>query len=82
MRKRIIIILLLLLFSPQVFAYKEYYFDENGNKCYRVLDPKDFKRYKNAPKRSFKRVPRVNWEITDAMRARKMTSSQYTHRKF
>ena len=80
MRSFILIALIFLLTSP-VEAYKVYSYDSNGNRIYRTVEQKDFARYKNAPKRSYVRKPRVSWEITDAMRARKMTSSDFTHRK-
>ena len=75
-----ILILSLLILTPQAFAYKVYWYDANGNRVYRTVEQKDFAKYKNAPKRSFVRQPRTNWEITDRMRARKMTISQYTNR--
>ena len=76
----LILILSLLILTPQAFAYKVYWYDANGNRVYRTVEQKDFAKYKNAPRRSYVRVPRTNWEISDAMRARKMTSSQMTHR--
>ena len=66
---------------PSVEAYKVYSYDSNGNRVYRTVEQKDFAKYKNAPRRSYIRKPRTNWEITDSMRARKRTSSEYTHRK-
>ena len=68
--------------SQSAFAYKVYYYDENGERVYKTIEQKDFAKYKNAPRRAFVRYPRKNWEITDRMRARKMTSSQYTHRNY
>ena len=64
-----------------VEAYRVYSYDSNGNRVYRTVEQKDFAKYKNAPRRSYVRRPRTNWEITDSMRARKKTSSEYTHRK-
>ena len=66
---------------PSAEAYKVYSYDSNGNRVYRTIEQKDFAKYKNAPRRSYIRKPRLNWEITDKMRARKRTSSDYTHRK-
>ena len=65
---------------PSVEAYKVYWYDSNGNRVYRTIEQKEFSRYKNAPRRSFVRCPRTNWEISERMRARKMTSSQFTNR--
>lgn len=62
-------------------AYKVFSYDSDGNRIYRTVEPKDYARYKNAPRRSYIRRPRLNWEITDNMRARKRTSSYFTHRK-
>ena len=70
MRYVICIFLLIQLVSP-VFAYKVFYYDEEGNRIYRTIEQKDFAYYKNAPRRAFIRQPRTNWEITDTMRARK-----------
>ena len=75
-----ILIALIFSFVPSVEAYKVYSYDSNGNRVYRTVEQKDFAKYKNAPRRSYIRKPRTNWEITDSMRARKRTSSQFTHR--
>lgn len=64
----------------QASAYKVFYYDMQGNRVYKTIEQKDFAKYKNAPRRSYIRKPRTNWEITDQMRARKRTSSQMTHR--
>ena len=80
MRSFLSLALILLLISPAE-AYKVYSYDSNGNRVYRTVEQKDFAKYKNAPRRSYIRRPRTNWEITDSMRARKKTSSEYTHRK-
>ncbi len=78
---KIFVCLIALIFGAQmVCAYKVYYYNENGERVYRTIEQKDFAKYKNAPKRAFIRHPRGNWEITDRMRARKLTSSQLTHR--
>ena len=66
---------------PSVEAYKVYSYNSNGDKVYKTVEQKDFARYKNAPRRSYIRKPRANWEITDRMRSRKKTSSDFTHRK-
>ncbi|MBQ7882569.1 MAG: hypothetical protein IJ312_07665 [Treponema sp.] len=80
MKKLIIVLVVYLLFVSKSYAYKVYSYDNNGNRVYRTIEQKDFARYKNAPRRTFVRTPRTNWEITDRMRARKLTSSQFTHR--
>ena len=61
-------------------AYKEFSYNENGERVYRTISQEDFAKYKKFRKRTFVYHPRTNWEITDSMRARKMTISQYTHR--
>ena len=66
---------------PPAEAYKVYSYDSDGNRVYKTVEQKDFAKYKKAPRRSYIRRPRTNWEITDSMRARKKTSSEYTHRK-
>ena len=77
------ILVFLIFFSTlPAEAYKVFSYDANGNRVYRTVEQKDFAYYKNAPRRAFIRRPRVNWEITDAMRARKKTSSDFTHRKY
>ena len=81
MYKALCFILSLIFFAPSVEAYKVYFYNEKGERVYKTIEQKDFAKYKNAPRRTFIRYPRKNWEITDGMRARKMTSSQYTHRK-
>lgn len=71
MRKTFCLLVFLLIFSSKVFAYKVYYYDTEGNRVYRTIEQKDFAKYKNRKRRSYVRTPRTNWEITDAMRARK-----------
>ena len=78
--RNFLLVFLILLFASPAEAYKVYSYDENGNRVYRTIEQKDFAKYKYAPKRAFVRRPRTNWEITPQMRARKLTSSQYTHR--
>ena len=81
MKKIILMLLLINFFMPaEVFAYKVYWYDSAGNRVYKTIEQKDFARYKNAPKRSYVRKPRTNWEMSPAMRSRKRTSSQFTHR--
>ena len=80
MRGFLLLIFILIFISPAE-AYKVYSYDSNGNRVYRTVEQKDFAKYKNAPRRSYVRKPRANWDITDKMRARKKTSSQFTHRK-
>ncbi len=75
-----LILLVLIVYAQTAEAYKVYSYNENGERVYRTVEQKDFAKYKNAPRRAFVRYPRKNWEITEGMRARKMTSSQYTHR--
>ena len=67
--------------SP-VEAIKRYWYNENGERVYESITQEDIRRVKNAPRRSYIRVPRTNWEITPAMRARKKTTSQFTHRNY
>ena len=73
MRKLIALIVFSALFLPEAFAYKVYYYDSQGKRIYRTVEQKDFAKYKNRKRRAYVRVPRTNWEITDAMRARKRT---------
>lgn len=65
------VILLFFVLVPEGFAYKVYYYDACGKRIYRTIEQKDFAKYKNRQRRSYVRTPRTNWEITDAMRARK-----------
>ena len=81
MYKILCFLLMVLLFPSSAEAYKVYSYNERGERVYKTIEQKDFAKYKNAPRKAFIRHPRKNWEITDRMRARKMTSSQYTHRK-
>lgn len=71
MRKFLFFLVVFILISPKALAYKVFYYDAEGNRVYRTVEQKEFARYKNAKRRAFVRVPRTNWEITDAMRARK-----------
>lgn len=71
MRKAFCLLVIWLFLTSQASAYKVFYYDSEGNRIYRTVEQKDFAKYKNAKRRSFVRVPRTNWEITDAMRARK-----------
>ena len=63
-----------------VNAYKVFSYNENGERVYRTIPQEDFAKYKKYSQYAFVYRPRTNWEITDSMRARKMTTSQYTHR--
>lgn len=72
--------LFILMTIPQAHAFKVYSYNSEGDRVYKTIEQKDFAKYKNAPRRSFIRKPRTNWEITPQMRARKQTSSQFTHR--
>lgn len=80
MIKAVVIFVLMLFFIPKADAYKVFYYDADGNRIYKTIEQKDFAKYKNRPRRSYVRIPRTNWEITDSMRARKHTTSQTTHR--
>ena len=71
MRKVFCLLVLLIFLSNEAFAYKVYYYDSQGKRVYRTVEQKDFAKYKNRKRRSYVRTPRTNWEITDAMRARK-----------
>ena len=73
MIKHLCIFISMLILSPSALAYKVFYYDCEGNRVYKTIEQKDFAKYKNAPRRAYIRVPRENWEITDAMRARKKT---------
>lgn len=63
-------------------AIKKYWYNENGERVYRTITLEEIHQRKSAPRRSFIRVPRTNWEMTPAMRARKKTTSQLTHRNY
>ena len=73
MRKAFCLLVCMLIFASESLAYKVYYYDSNGKRVYRTVEQKDFAKYKNRKRRAFVRTPRTNWEITDAMRARKRT---------
>ena len=75
-----ILVTVILLSMLEVNAYKTFSYDSNGNRVYTTIEQKDFAKYKNLPRRSYVRQPRVNWEINDNMRARKRTTSDVTHR--
>lgn len=68
MIRNTLLFLLLFLFQIEVFAYKVYSYDSNGERVYRTLDPAEYHRYKSIPRRAYVRQPRENWEITDEMR--------------
>lgn len=61
----------LLVFIPQGLAYKVYFYNAEGERVYRTVEQNEFAKYKNVKRRAYIRQPRTNWEITDAMRARK-----------
>ena len=63
-------------------AIKRYWYNENGEREYVEITQEEIHRIKSAPRRAFIRQPRVNWDITPAMRARKQTTSQFTHRNY
>lgn len=73
MKKIIVLLISLIIFSSEVFAYKVFYYDEEGNRIYRTVTQEEFKKNKNKKRRAYIRQPRTNWEITDSMRARKRT---------
>lgn len=77
MRIVVSVLVLLLFFIPEVFAYKVYYYDESGNRVYRAIEQEEITRNKNRPRRAFVRQPRLNWEITDEMRARNKRTFKY-----
>lgn len=82
MLKFTILSILFLFFVPPSFAFKIYHYDQNGERVYTTVDPKDYAKNKSKPKRAFVRQPRLNWDITDEMRAHnKRTTSDFTHRK-
>ena len=80
MKKIILLTLILILNIPYTWAYKIYYYDNNGERVYITVTPEMAKKNKSRPRRAYIRKPRTNWEITDSMRSRKMTISQYMHR--
>lgn len=63
-------------------AIKRYWYNEKGERIYETITQEEIHRVKSAPRRSYIRVPRTNWEITPVMRARKKTTSQFTHRYY
>lgn len=71
MKKIVCVLSLLVLFQQNCLAFKVYSYDEEGNRVYRTITPEEFSKYKKQKRRSFVRVPRTNWEISDAMRANK-----------
>ena len=82
MHKLIILILILVVNVQFSYAFKVFYYDNNGNRVYKMITQDDIKKNKNRPKRTFTRKTKRNWEITDRMRANnKKTISDYTHRK-
>lgn len=81
MHKVLLSLIVLILCSQSVFAYKVFSYNDKGERVYRTIEQKDFKKNKNRPRRAYIRPPRKSWEITDKMRARKKTTSDITHRK-
>ena len=71
MHKFLCFLIMMLLSVQNVCAFKVYHYDKNGERVYRAITEEEIRRNKSIPKRSYIRVPRENWEITDAMRARK-----------
>ena len=76
----IAILLLFSLILPEAYAFKSYSYNMNGERVYTEITPEIAHYNKSRPRRAFVRQPRKSWEITPAMRARKRTMSQFTHR--
>ena len=76
----IVILILFSLILPEAYAFNEYSYNTNGERVYTEITPEITHYNKSRPRRAFIRQPRKNWEMTPAMRARKRTSSQFTHR--
>lgn len=74
------IFILFSLILPEACAFKVYSYDSSGNRVYTEITPEIAHKNKSRPRRAFIRQPRKSWEITPAMRTRKRTSSQFTHR--
>ena len=75
-------LLIFIVSASPAEAIKKYWFDENGEKVFAPISQEEIHRRKSAPRRAYVRVPRTNWEMTPAMRARKKTTSQRTHRNY
>lgn len=73
MHRLLLFLIIITLNTQNVFAFKVCHYNENGERVYRTITEEDIRRNKSIPKRSFVRIPRENWEITDTMRARKKT---------
>lgn len=71
--RRAFLILLIISITLPVFAYKAYWYDENGNRVYKTISQEEISKNKNRPRRAYVRQPRKNWEISPEMRARKRT---------
>lgn len=78
----IFVLLLIIVSASPAEAIKRYWYNEKGERVYESITQEEIHRIKSAPRRSYIRVPRSNWEITPAMRARKQTTSQFTHRNY
>ena len=76
----LLLFIIMNLFLPEVFGFKVYSYNERGERVYKEITPEIAHYNKSRPRRAFIRQPRKNWEISDSMRARKITTSQFTHR--
>ena len=76
----VIFFVLFSLILPEAYAYKAYSYDMNGERVYTEITPEIARKNKSRPRRAYIRQPRANWEMSPAMRSRKRTSSQFTHR--
>ena len=77
MIKSLCVLVFVLFFAQEAFAYKAYYYDKDGNRVYKTVEQKDIAYYKNRKRRAYIRQPRLNWEITDEMRARNKRTFNY-----
>ena len=77
MIKSLCVFVFLLFLTQEAFAYKAYYYDEEGNRVYQSFNQEDFAKFKKQKRYAFIRQPRLNWEITDEMRARNKRTFNY-----
>ena len=81
MKQILSVILFMLIFFTQVFAYKTFSYDQDGNRVYKTVEQKDFSKYKNKKRRAYVRTPRTNWEVTDSMRVKKRTYNELRYKQ-
>ena len=82
MHKILLLLMIIILNTNLALAFRVYHYNQEGERVYRTITEEDIKRNKKVPRRTFIRLPKKpNWEITDEMRARKKTTSDFTHRK-